>query len=143
MPAAPHATTPAWYAVKAEGDAAPGGRLLARLLQPIVVYPGAQPCPAHDAATTSLGAPVRVDVLANDVAPTGGAWNPSSVTVEAVGGVEFVVDPTDGSVTFTPEPGFVGTATTYYTVWDTWNVGIGAKVVDNGGGGLHDHRRDS
>ena len=128
LPSAPHAATPVWYAVKAEGDAAPGGRLLARLLQPIVVYPGAQPCPAHDAATTSLGAPVRVDVLANDVAPTGGAWGPSSVTVEAVSGVEFVVNPADGSVTFTPEPGFVGTATTYYTVWDTWNVGIGAKV---------------
>ena len=128
VPEATHASTPVWYAATAEGYAAPGGRVVAGLLEPLVVYPGTQPCPAHDAATTSLGVPVRVDVLANDVAPTGGAFDPASVTVEPVGGGEFTLDPADGSVTFTPDPGFVGTATTYYTVWDTWNVGIGAKV---------------
>ena len=128
LPTAPHASTPAWYAVKAEGDAAGGGRLVARLVAPIVVYPGAQPCSADDVATTTLGTAVRVAVLANDTAPTGGALDPASVTVEPVGGVEFVVNPADGSVTFTPEPGFAGTATTRYVAYDTWNVGIRAEV---------------
>ena len=128
VPAAPHATTPAWYAVTAAGPAESGGRLVARLVQPLVVYPGVQPCPASDVATTALGAPVRVDVLANDVAPAGGALDPSSVNVEPVGGVNFVVDPSDGSVTFTPDPGFVGSATTTYLAYDSWNVGIRAEV---------------
>ncbi len=128
VPAATDASTPVWYAVTAEGDAAPGGRVVAGLLEPLVVYPGTQPCPAHDAATTTLGTPVRVDVLADDVAPTGGAFDPASVTVEAAGGGEFTLDPADGSVTFTPDPGFVGTATTTYTAYDSWNVGIRTEV---------------
>ena len=128
VPAAPHATTPAWYAVKAEGTAESGATLVARLVQPLVVYPGVQPCPVSDAAVTPLGAQVRVAVLANDVASAGGAFDPASVEVEPVGGVDFAVDPTDGSVTFTPTPGFAGTATTRYTAYDSWNVGIRAEV---------------
>ncbi len=128
VPAPPHATTPAWYAVTAEGTAESGATLVARLVQPLVVYPGTQPCPASDAATTTLGTPVRVAVLANDVASAGGAFDPASVEVEPVGGVDFAVNPTDGSVTFTPTPGFAGTATTRYTAYDSWNVGIRAEV---------------
>ena len=128
VPAASHATTPAWYAVTAEGTAESGATLVARLVQPLVVYPGVQPCPVSDAAVTPLGAQVRVAVLANDVASAGGAFDPVSVEVEPVGGVDFAVDPTDGSVTFTPTPGFAGTATTRYTAYDSWNVGIRAEV---------------
>jgi len=128
LPAPGHGSTPVWYAAKAEGTAESGEDLVARLLQPIVVYPGVQPCAFADAAVTVLGVPVRVDVLANDVAPAGGVLDPASVEVESAFGGEFVVDPVDGSVTFTPDPGFAGTASATYAVLDPWGVGVRADV---------------
>jgi len=72
---------------------------------------------------------VRINVLANDVAPTGGVFDPASVIVEDARGGEFVVDQVDGSVTFTPDPGFVGTATATYAVWDTWAIYASAEIA--------------
>ena len=128
-PAAAEDPTPRWYYVGADGESARAGiRLEARLVDPLVVYPGVQPCAVDDAAVTESGVPVRIDVLANDVAPTGGVLDPASVEVESAFGGEFAVDPVDGSLTFTPDPGFVGTTSAYYMALDSWNVGAIGEV---------------
>ena len=128
-PAAGEDPTPRWYVVTAQGDTAVSGVALeARMINPLIVYPGVLVCAAHDTATTTMGASVRINVLANDVAPSGGAFDLASMEVDAAFGGQFVVDPTDGSVTFTPDPGFVGTARARYTVYDSWNVGARADI---------------
>jgi len=121
---------PVWYVPKAEGDSARAGvRVEALPVEVKIAYPGVFSCAAvPDAAVTVLGVPVRVDVLANDVAPPGGVLDPASVMVGPAVGGEFVVDPVDGSLTFTPDPGFVGTASARYTVLDSWNGGFRAEV---------------
>jgi len=129
-PAAVEDPTPRWYVVAAEGTAMTvGGRLEARMFDPLVAYPGVVPCAGHDEATTAMDRSVRINVLANDVAPTGGVFDPASVIVEDARGGEFVVDQVDGSVTFTPDPGFVGTATATYAVWDTWAIYASAEIA--------------
>ena len=128
-PAAGEDPTPRWYVVTAQGDTAVSGVALeARMINPLIVYPGVLVCAAHDTATTTMGASVRINVLANDVAPSGGAFDLASMEIDAPFGGRFVVDPTDGSVTFTPDPGFVGTARARYTVYDSWNVGAQADI---------------
>jgi hypothetical protein len=62
------------------------------------------------------------------VAPTGGVLDPASVEVEAAFGGKFVVDPVDGSLTFTPNPGFVGTTSAGYISLDSWNIGVIGEV---------------
>ncbi len=63
----------------------------------------------NDTATTTEGAPVTIDVLAND---TGNGLSITSVTQPANGSVSIV----DGAVVFTPNQGFVGTDVFTYTV---------------------------
>ncbi len=120
---------PRAYVVEASSTDRSGEIAAARSVAPLVVYPGVAPCAVDDTASTSLGRPVRVAVLANDVAPAGGSLDPGSVTVEPVGGGSFVVDGSDGSLTFTPGPGFAGTITTRYVVYDGWDVGVSAAVT--------------
>ena len=125
---------PMWYQVSAQAELMlTHQKLDLRLPVPIVVYPEAAPCAVGDEATTTVDRPVRVDVLANDIAPTGGTLDPATVTVTVPRIYErdgdFVVDPADGSVTFTPAPGFVGTTRTDYIVYDSWNVGAPARVT--------------
>jgi Ca2+-binding RTX toxin-like protein len=115
--------------VEASGTGGSGGVLAARSVLPLVAYPGAAPCASDDAARTSLGRPVRVAVLANDVAPTGGVLDAASVTVETVSGGSFSVNTADGSLTFTPDAGFAGTVTTRYWVYDRWDIGVSATVT--------------
>ncbi len=105
---------PMWYRVRAEGEFMLIHQKLDAIVEPlIIVYPGVAPCAVGDEATTTVDRPVRVDVLANDIPPTGGTLDPATVTVTQSwiyeGDGEFVVDPADGSLTFTPAPGFVGT----------------------------------
>ncbi len=128
-PAAEVDAAPRWYLVKATGTDPSGGNLVAYSPRPVVVYPGAATCATDDAATTSLGTPVRVAVLTNDTAPVGGSLVAASVRVEPVAGGRFAVNATDGSLTFTPDPGFVGTARTRYWVYDTWSAGVAATVA--------------
>ncbi len=128
---------PMWYQVRAEGEFMLIHQKLDAIVEPlIIVYPDVAPCAVGDEATTTVDRPVRVDVLANDIAPTGGTLDPATVTLiqpatyfiyEDDG--DFVVDPTDGSLTFTPAPGFVGTTRTGYTVYDSWNVGAPGRVT--------------
>ncbi len=125
---------PMWYQVTATGELMlTHQKLDAIVVPPILAYPDVAPCAIGDEAATTVDRPVRVDVLANDVAPTGGTLDPATVTVTVPRIYErdghFVVDPADGSVTFTPAPGFVGTARADYIVYDSWNVGAPARVT--------------
>ena len=76
----------------------------------------ALPVANDDSATTDMDSPVTVDVLANDDLGD----QPTSITafdaVTANGGT--VVDNGDGTLTFTPAAGFVGTDTFTYTISD-------------------------
>ena len=94
-----------------------------------MVYPEVAPCAVGDEAATTVDRPVRVDVLANDIPPTGGTLDPATVTMTSAWKGEFVANPADGSVTFTPAPGFVGTAHGDYIVYDSWNVGAPGRVT--------------
>ena len=99
------------------------------LVNPIIVYPDVAPCAVDDEATTTAGVAVRVDVLTNDTAPTGGVLDPASVAVVHQTGGRFVANRADGSLRFTPEAGFVGTARARYVVYDSWNIGAPADVT--------------
>ena len=121
--------SPRAYALEASGTGAGGGTLKARMAWPLVAYPGAPSCAAADAASTIVGRTARAALLANDTAAPGGSWDVASVVVRPVAGGDFAVDTTDGSVTFTPDPGFVGTVTAGYVVFDKWGVGVQSEVT--------------
>jgi hypothetical protein len=71
------------------------------------------PVGVDDTATTPGETPVNVDVLAND--PSGPSLEVTEVTDGANG---TVVIEDDGTVTYTPDPGFSGTDTFTYTACD-------------------------
>ena len=131
---------PAWldplprgYFVKATGTDASGEVLAARPVSALGVYPGTPPCAVDDAASTTVGQAVRIGVLGNDVAPSGGSLDPASLKFRSVdGGVHggrVVVDPTGGSVVYTPDPGFVGGDVFEYEVRDNWGSRVRARVT--------------
>ena len=93
------------------------------------------PVAADDEATTGRNRPVDIAVLANDSDPDGDTLSVTETTTPADGTV--VVNP-DGTVPYTPDPGFSGTDTFDYTVSDgiatdtatvTVAVGNGAPVA--------------
>ena len=132
VPSAPDAAidaVPRGFVVKATGTRPNGAVLVAGSLRPIVAYPGVAPCAVDDAAATTVGRPVRVAVLANDAAPVGGSWDAASVRLELVHNADIVVNTSDGSLTYMPDAGFVGTDTFYYWVYDTWGIGVRAEVT--------------
>lgn len=53
----------------------------------------------------------------------------SVLVEEPVTGGEFVLNPADGSLTFTPDPGFYGTTTAHYRVSDGWGLVFRAEIV--------------
>ncbi|HBH51974.1 MAG TPA: hypothetical protein DDY91_08790 [Planctomycetaceae bacterium] len=79
------------------------------------------PTAVNDSATTSQGKPVVINVLANDI-DSDSPLNPASVSIQptVVGGT--AVANADGTVTFTPAPGFLGAASFHYTVSDTFGL---------------------
>ena len=68
-----------------------------------------------DAATTRRDTPVVIDLLANDLDPDGDALTVTELTDPAHGAV---TDHGDGTVTYAPDAGFVGTDGFEYTVDD-------------------------
>ena len=132
MPAAPTADVdpaPRAYAARATGTNPDGGTHTALMIEPLVAYPGTAPCAVADAVTTARGTPVRVAVLANDVAPTGGSLDTASVTVRDAPGGSFTVDSTTGVVTLTPDAGFHGTVSSSYVVYDQWSIGNRGQIA--------------
>ena len=120
---------PRAYIAEAEGIGPGGEEYVAYMVEPLVAYPGTAICALADAAATTLGQPVRIPVLDNDVAPEGGWLDPASVDPRPVAGGELAVDASDGSLTFTPDPGFAGTATATYVVFDNWQIGVEGEVT--------------
>jgi hypothetical protein len=86
----------------------------------------------NDTAQTNIGAPVVLNVLANDV---GSDMQITGVSTPTHGAATY----TDRSITYTPAPGFVGTDTFTYTVSGGatagTTTGIVSVVVGNGPGG--------
>ena len=132
VPAAPAAETdaaPRLYGIQASGAASSGGTLIAVVAQPVVAYPAAAPCAADDTAATALGQAATVAVLANDAAPYGGSLDVSSVYIESVRHGTVTVNSADGSLTYAPDPGFVGSETIRYWVHDNWGIGVSAELT--------------
>ena len=121
-------SAPRAYLVLAGGSDAAGGNFVANMFIPLVAYPNSVPCALSDSVVTSLGRSVQIAVLANDIAPEGGTLDPASVEVDPAFGGEFVVNAADGSLTFTPDPGFTGTATSHYWLTDGWGVNLRGEI---------------
>ena len=120
---------PRAYAATAEGTGWNGGTFTAYMIDPLVAYPGTAPCAVEDFVAAAFGEPVRVDVLANDVAPVGGSLDPATVEVLPVRGGELEADPSDGTVAFVPDPGFAATTTANYRIYDNWGIGVQGEVT--------------
>ena len=73
------------------------------------------PRPVDDVALTTPGMPVTLDVLNNDQEPDG---EPLTISHVGAGGDGVAVSNGDGTVTYTPNPGFDGVDTFEYTVAD-------------------------
>jgi len=98
----------------------------------------AAPVAADDAYATDIDTPVIItaaSLLGNDTDADG-----DTLTIDAIGTPSSgsLVDNGDGTYTFTPDPGFTGTATFGYTVTDGAANDTGTatvEVTDPGGGG--------
>ena len=75
------------------------------------------PIATDDAPTTQVNTPIVVNVKANDYDPNGAPLSNNPTLVGTATGGTPVVNP-DGTVTFTPNPNFTGTATFKYAVCD-------------------------
>ncbi|WP_300533385.1 Ig-like domain-containing protein [uncultured Mameliella sp.] len=74
----------------------------------------AAPDAVDDFATTDIDTPVTIDALANDSDPDG-----DPITVDSAIATDGIATVNaDGSITFTPDAGFTGTATIGYTITD-------------------------
>lgn len=80
-----------------------------------ITVTGSDPVAATDTATTPMNTPVVINVLANDSDPDG-----DTLRVSDAGGVNggSIVINADNTITFTPNPGFVGLGTFGYSVVD-------------------------
>lgn len=76
------------------------------------------PTAADDVATTTVGTPITINVLANDSDPDG-----DPLTVEMYGEPDYgsVVVEKDGTIRYTPAPGYVGTDYFNYRISDGTN----------------------
>jgi len=74
------------------------------------------PDAVDDVASTAFNTAITVDLLANDTDVDGDTLTVTSVSVPASQGT--IVDNGDGTVTFTPAPGFEGDATISYSISD-------------------------
>ncbi len=80
----------------------------------------APPVPSPDSQTTTVGAPVTIAVLGNDLDKLGNPASLTNVTLPAVGtptSGTATVNP-DGTITYTPAPGFTGPVSFSYTICD-------------------------
>ena len=81
--------------------------------------PVSAPVAVEDFATISFGTPsVNINLAANDLA-FGSTINPVSVAITGLPANGTVLNNADGTVTYTPNTGFIGTDTFSYTVQDT------------------------
>ncbi|HEX9637847.1 MAG TPA: Ig-like domain-containing protein [Acidobacteriota bacterium] len=94
------------------------------------------PVANDDSATTPQDTPVTVDVLANDSDPDGDSLTVTGVSDPANGSA---VSNGDGTVTYTPDAGFVGSDSFSYTISDgnggTATATVSITVTEGPGGG--------
>jgi ribosomal protein L27 len=109
-PAPDFAGTDAFTYSVSDGTAKPVEAAVTVTVNPVNDSPVAQ---GDDAATE--GSPVTIDVLANDVDPEG---DPLSVRAGSAPQHGEIVVNQDGTVTYTPNPGFLGTDTFTYNAFD-------------------------
>lgn len=88
--------------------------------------PGLAPVASDDADTTDVDTPVVIAVLGNDTDPEGEALTVTGAADPANGSV---VINADGTVTYTPDAGFVGTDTFDYTIADPMGNTSSATVT--------------
>lgn len=81
-----------------------------------------------DAARTLQNTPVTMPVIANDTG-SGNPLDPGSVTIVAPSAQGTTMVNPDGTVTFTPAPGFTGTTEFSYRVCDTSTPPVCATAV--------------
>ncbi|MHA8050405.1 Ig-like domain-containing protein, partial [Aquirufa sp. ROCK-SH2] len=78
-----------------------------------------------DVATVKLGADVTTNILANDKCSNQGcSLDPTSVSIVVEPSHGTIVVNSDGTLTYTPEPGFVGTDEVTYRVCDNSNPAL-------------------
>jgi hypothetical protein len=109
---APPATAPPYY------DVSGNNVLSAQDAIMVINYINGAPRTKNDTAGTTAGAPVAINVLANDTDPNS-PLDPTTVVIVSDplhGSVE--VDPVTGVVTYTPTAGFVGSDSFRYRVTD-------------------------
>ncbi|MDX1991355.1 MAG: Ig-like domain-containing protein [bacterium] len=82
---------------------------------------------ADDTAETPVNTPVTINVLANDIDPDG---HPLTVpTVSPASSGVAVINP-DNTVTYTPNPGFIGTDSFFYVVTDNMEIATATVTVN-------------
>ncbi len=84
------------------------------------------PIATADSATTLVGTPVIINVIANDTDPDG-FINPTSVSVVTAPANGTAIASANGTVTYTPNPGFSGSNSFNYVVAD--NLGAISNVA--------------
>ncbi|MFQ5643499.1 MAG: Ig-like domain-containing protein [Thiogranum sp.] len=85
-------------------------------LEGSVTLPGTVPTATDDAATTISGNPRIIGVTDNDLTPGNAPLVAGSVAIDTPAGNGTAADNLDDTVTYTPNPGFVGQDTFVYTV---------------------------
>ncbi|MGD9958025.1 Ig-like domain-containing protein [Nocardioides sp.] len=130
--------SPAHYRVTDQNGTTVEASITVKVGAPSGTAPSAEPDRVRG---TEPGAPVTVPVLDNDTPGTDCAWDPSTVEFTSTdatdGGKTLVVEGegtwtvnADGSVTFTPEADFHGTATPVdYQVTDECGESVGSTVT--------------
>jgi uncharacterized repeat protein (TIGR01451 family)/LPXTG-motif cell wall-anchored protein len=88
----------------------------------------APPVAAQDLRTTGSGRPVAIDVLGNDSDPNDDTLTVTPVVVNGPSNGTAVVDP-DGTITYTPAPGFAGADSFEYTISDGTDTATARVVV--------------
>jgi hypothetical protein len=81
------------------------------------------PVANHDTASTNENSPVIINVVANDT-DTDGTINVTTVMIGTGPGHGTVGVNSDGTVTYTPAPGFFGSDSFTYTVQDNAGAGV-------------------
>ena len=102
------------------------GEVTVRLLAEAIAAP---PLARDDAATTEVDVPVTIDVLRNDVDPSGEQPTLAGEPGCAGGGVAAVTS--DDRVTFTPPPGRAGVFSCTYQVTNSQGLPANARNVNN------------
>jgi len=90
-----------------------GGSASANVI--LTVQPSLPPVARDDTATTPYLTPVVIDVLANDTDPNGFFLSVTSVGVAASGTAKIVPG---GAVSYSPQPGFIGSDSFEYSISD-------------------------